>query len=907
MRRASSENDRRAASLALRVYRRLAESFPHEFKLAYGADVAQAGEDVAEEIARRHGALGLLRFIADIAIRVPVEYAAEMRRDLRYVLRTLLKSPGFALVGILSMALSIGLATNIYTSKWQMLFRKLPAANADRLFLPDKSVSYPYIEQFREQKNLLAGVAALEPAVPFNVTFQDNFSAKPQRITGQLVSPDYFSVLGVQPQFGRALDPALDQPGSEPAVVITDRFWRNRLNSSPDAIGQTLRLNGQLATIVGIAPRNFRGAVPDPDDPPELFVPLTVSAALAPELANDVLHQRNAREFMAILLLAPGVTPESAAAGLDTIARHLDEQDPSISRSAADAPHTILVPAGTELPIPKNLRRVIVGFFVVLMALIMSIACMNLANMLLARGATRRKELAIRLSIGASRARLVRQMITEGILLALLGGAMALPFAYWLSALYTRSRSLGPAATAPVSVFDWRVAAIVFALSVFCGIGFSLAPALRATKSDLAPALKEGAALQLPGHRRLGLRNLLMVSQVAASLMLLLIAGFLVAGLDQESKVQTHFDPRAMVLLSLDPVREGYTPEKAQAFFEHLPAQLERIPGLQSVALAAQRPYTIVDEDSAVPLTAEISHGASQAVSRVQISGIEETIGAGYFAALSEPMLAGREFDEHDQLSPADSSKTIPVILNDNAARGFFGRETAIGQRIRDGKRSYEIVGVVRDLNNGIGISQSVMYLPLTDRDFARPSSGGITILARGDSGADVAAAVRGEIALLDPRLTVFNVQTLAGYLDTSRAAERFSIDTYAGIGGFGLVLAAIGLAGITAYSVAQRRKEIGIRMALGARKGQVLLQVLREGAALVIAGTVLGFAGAYALAKSLAALIDVFAQAFKVGAGDPRLLLGAPLLLAAITLLACYLPARRATQIDPLKALRQE
>jgi predicted permease len=859
-----------------------------------------------EEIAKRHGIFGLFQLIADIAIRVPIEYAGEMRRDLRYALRSLLKSPGFALVGILSMALSIGLTTNVYTSKWQMLFRKLPAANADRLFVAEKPVSYPYIEQFREQKNLFGGVAALETGVPFNVTFQGNLDGKPQRVTGQLVSPDYFSVLGVQPQFGRALSPALDRSGSEPSVVITDHFWRNRLNSSPGAVGQTLRLNGQLAVIVGIAPRNFNGAIPDPANPPELFVPITVPASLAPELANDVLRQRSARDFMAILCLASGVTPEPAATGLDTITRHLDEQDPSISRNAANAPRTVLLPAGTELPIPKKLRRVVIGFFVVLMALIMIIACMNLANMLLARGANRRKELAIRLSIGASRARLVRQMITEGVLLAVLGAAVALPFAYWLSALYNRSVALTLGANAPASVLDWHAIAFVFALSILCGIGFSLAPALRVTKSGLAPALKEGSALQLPGHRRFGLRNLLMVSQVAASLMLLLIAGFLVTGLNEESKVQTQLDPRTMVLLSVDPVREGYTPERAQAFFERLPDRLKAIPELQSVALAVQPPFAVADEDSAVSLTAEITRGVSRSASRVQVSAIKQSIGAGYFAALSEPVLSGREFEPRDERSPADSSEALPVILSENGARAFFGKESAIGQRIRDDDRSYEVIGVVPNQNNGIGIALPTIYLPLTNRDFARPPAGGITILARGNPGADALPAIRREIASLDPNLTLFNVQTLGEYLDSSRAAERFSIDTYAGIGIFGLVLAAIGLAGITAYAVALRSKEIGIRMALGARKWQVLLQVLREGTALVIAGTILGFAGAYALAKALSALIDVFAQAFKVGTGDPRLIVGAPVLLAAVTLVACYLPARRATQIDPLKALRE-
>jgi ABC-type antimicrobial peptide transport system permease subunit len=519
-------------NFAVRIYRRLAQAFPHEFKLAYGAEVAQLGEDVVEDIAKRHGVTGLIRLIADIAMRVPLEYLSEMRRDMRYALRGLVKSPGFALVGVISIGLGIGLTTNVYNSKWQLIFRELPAAaNAKRLVMLEKPVSYYYIEQYREQKSQFTGVAAFQTGIPFNVTFQGDMNAKPERVFGQLVSADYFSVLGVQPQRGRALSAELDRPGDAPVVVISDRFWRNRLNSSSDAVGQTLRLNGQPATIVGIASKNFNGALP-------IYV----------------------------------------------------------------------------------------------------------------------------------------------------------------------------------------------------------------------------------------------------------------------------------------------------------------------------------------------------------------------------------EFDQRGQ---ADGSKTLPAILNESAARGFFGNGNAIGELVRDDKQSYEVVGVAHDLRNGIGISRSVIYLPLTRRNFARPPADGMTIMVRPDAGMDAGtdalSGIRREIAHIDPDLAIFNVRTLSDYLELSRSSTRFAVSTYGGIGVFGLVLAAIGLAGVTAYTVAQRRKEIGIRMALGARKGQALALVLREGAALVCVGTVLGFLGAMALAKILSAMTNIVVEALNVGTDDPRLLVGAPLLLAALAMLACYLPARRAAKIDPLKALREE
>lgn len=892
-------------SLAWRIYRRLAQAFPHEFKLVYGTEVMQLGEDVMEDIAKRHGAAGLMRLIADIAIRVPVEYLSEMRGDMRYAWRALTKSPGFALVGIISMGLAIGLSTTVYSSKWAMLFRALPgAANAKNLVMLQQSsdgdlaaVSYYSIEQFRDQKSLFTGVAAFETSIPFNVTFQGDVNAKPERVFGQLVSADYFSVLGVQPQRGRLLSPAMDKSGDPPVVVISDRFWRNRLDSSPNALGQILRLNGQMATIVGITPKDFHGALSI--NPSELFVPITAPAALAPELANDVLHQRNAKEFLALMCLAPGVTIDSAEAGLEAITRRLDVED---APARIDKGRRVtLLPAGTSVPIPRKLKPALIGFFVALMSLIVTLACMNLANMLIARGANRRKELAIRLAVGASRFRLARQMMSEGILLSLLGGIAGLALAYLLAALTSH---FTPPVTIPLETnfsLDWHAGVFAFGLAIVCGVGFSLAPALQATKADLTPALKEGSALRLPGYRRIGLRNLLMVSQVAASLMLLLMTGFLVMGIGKASSIETKFDPKTMYLFSLDPVRDGYTAEKAQALFEKLPERLKGIGSVRSIVLAAQAPFT--SDIEPIELSAEESTGFSQVVRPVR----KETVGAGYFATLDEPMFAGREFAEADQRGRADGSKTLPVVLNESAARGFFGNENALGKRIRDYKQSYEVVGVVHDMKDVQGFSQSIIYLPLTSHEFVRPPAGGMTILVRSAAGADALSGILNEIASMDPNLNVFNVQTLGAYLDRSRSALQFSLQTYGGIGVFGLVLAAIGLAGITAYAVAQRRKEIAIRTALGASRAQVLGLVLREGAALVSVGTVLGFLGAVGLAKIVSALANMFTDALKVGTGDPRLLVGAPLLLAAVAMLACYVPARKSAQIDPLKALREE
>ncbi|HEV8043215.1 MAG TPA: ABC transporter permease [Bryobacteraceae bacterium] len=895
-------------NLALRIYLRLAEAFPHEFKLVYGTDVMQLGEDVVEEIAKQNGIAGLIRLIADIAIRVPMEYLSEMRRDLRYAVRALIKSPGFALVGIISLGLGMGITTSVFSKMWAQLFRDLPrVTNPGELAMPQNPVSYYYIEQFRAQKSLLAGVAAFQNGVPFNVGFPGNGTAKPERVFGQLVSPEYFSVLGVKPQRGRVLNPDLDKPGSAPSVVITDRFWRNRLNSSPDALGQTLRLNGQPATIVGITPQGFKGVLPSA--PTELFVPVTVSATLAPELANDVLHKRDAKVFQAIIRLAHGVTIESAEAGLDTVTRNLDQQDPTNPNRNDKARRVTLLEGGTVMPMPRDMKPVVVGFLAVLIGLVLTIACMNLANMLLARGAARRKELAIRLAIGASRFRLIRQMMSEGILIAMLGGVAGFGLAYWLSILSSQMKLPQAVPQDFDPGMDWRALVFTFILAIVCGIGFSLAPALQATRADVAPTLKEGAAIQLRGYRRFGMRNVLVVGQVAGSLMLLLITGFLVIGINKMSDIQTKFDAHTMYLLSIDPVRDGYAPEKAQALFEKLPARLKAVGAVRSIALAAEAPFSLASRTAKLTV-AKDSSDPSPTIKLVS----KETVGAGYFAALSEPMLAGREFSEADQRIeiPSDGSNAVdlPIVLNQSAAHGLFGNGNAIGQRVTEDRQSYDVVGLVSDLKTGIPDEEqpaSVMYLPLTRRDFATPPAGGMVIMVRSDAGVDALGGIRREIVSMDPNLAIFDVRTLGEYLDMTRAIMRLSLEVYGGMGVFGLVLAAIGLAGVTAYAVARRRKEIGIRMALGARKAQVLRLVLREGATLVTVGTVLGFLGTMLIVKALSALTSIFADSFNVTTNDPRLIVGAPLLLAALALLACYIPARRSAKIDPVKALRQE
>jgi len=893
-------------NIAWPIYRRLSAAFPHEFKLAFGSEMMQAGEDAIAHIAKRHGVLGLVPLIADLLVRLPIEYLNEMRRDLPYAARTLIKSPGYAVVGIVSMGLGIGLTTNLYCLAWVVLTRPLPGVtNAEQLVTAENPASYPYIERYREQKNLFAGVAAVQNYVQFNVTFEGR-NSKPERVYGQLVSPDYFSVLGMNAQRGRLLSADLDKTGSAASVVVSDRYWRSRLNADPDAIGRTIHLNGQSATIVGITPRKFDGSLTPITA--ELFVPTTVSARLAPELGNNVLRNPNAKGFQSLFRLAPGITIDSAEAALDGITRRLDKDDPFAPPQQDKAKRVVLIPAGTRVPVPRAMRPKIMAFYIVLMVIITAIACLNLATMVLARAASRRKQIAIRLGVGASRFRLIRQMVTEGILLSLFGGAAGFAMAYGLWALSAHTRL--PAGS-PISIdtaLDWHTAIFVLVLAVACGIGFSILPALQATMTNVASALKDGAAPQLPGYRRFGLRNLAMSAQVAGSMLLLLIAGFLVLGIMNGNSIQTNFNQKTMVFLMIDPVRDGYTPDKAQAFFESLPARLRSAPAVTSFALAAQPPY--LPGSGSLHLKADDPRASSP----VEKDVVQQTVGAGYFDVLNEPILVGREFEERDQRVDAEAPgstgapvPTLPLVLNEKAASALFGKDNPIGRHLRGDRRAYEVVGVVPDRKDAAGTTQATAYLPLTRHDFAQPPGGGIAIIARGHSAEDALGGVRSVVTSMDSNLTLFNVQSLSEYFEQTRSAMSSALRTFGGIGIFGLVLSAIGLAGVTGCAVAQRRKEIGIRMALGARKSQVLALVLRESATLIAVGTVIGFLGAVAVAKALSAFTTSVSEAFSVGLDDPRLLIGAPLLLACLALLACFIPARRAAKIDPIQALRQE
>ncbi len=879
--------------LCVRLYRALARAFPHEFQMLYGEDLERLSEDAAPEIWRRHGAWGLLRLLADIALRLPAEYLSELRGDTKYALRMLAKSPGFAAVGIVSLAIGIGVCSFFFNAFDVTMFRSLPGAT-DHATLAglDTLVPYTYFESYRQQPGVAAAAAFTYP-VPVGVARDGSKQTKSERLFGVLVSPGYFSVLGMQPLQGRFFRADTEQPGTAPVVVVSERFWRTHLNSDPHAIGQTLRVNSHPATILGVAPKDFLGVWPM--NPADLFIPVTSGASIAPELAGNAKPEA----CHVVFRLVRGAKTSALKAALDVVTQRLDAEKPGVKKVHNER-HVDLLSVNGLAPTPAAQGAVVFTFLAVLLGLVLSLACTNLANLLLARSSERRQEIAIRLSVGASRFRLVRQLLTESLILSLAGGVSGSILVYWLMFAPPVGKFISSTPDLDLRP-DLTVFLVALAISVIAAVGFGLGPALATTRTDVAATLKQGAMTPLRGYRRFGLRNLLMVYQVAASLTLLLITGYIVFGYGKAARIDPGFDTSNLTLYQLDPAHDGYSQSQIAALYEKLPDRLSKLTAVRAVTLADAAPF---GELAAIaPNTHFSAPGPRGDILR---DAIRQRIGANYFATLGVPLIRGRDLNESDQKL---ASGAIPVLLNQTAAHELFGEEGPLGRTLRDDQHTYTVIGVTRDIKSAFMMAKPVptVFVPLTAQSLGvDPAWQGATVIVRG-TGGNTVADVSNAIASLDPHLWVFNVGSMNERLDQFNTIVRFASAMYGGIGIFGLILASIGLAGVTAYAVARRRKEIGIRMALGARSSQVLRLVMREGAVMVAIGSALGFAGAVLVSRVLSAITFQLSQLFDKGTRDPKLLIGAPLLLASLAMLACYLPARRSARIDPLTALRDE
>jgi len=854
--------------------------------------------------------------VDQFSLRPVANYLSELRRDARHSLRMLAGSPGFTAVALISLSLGITIATCAY-SEVNGLLRDLPGVTRpDELVALQTPTSFPNYQRFREMSALFSGGFAYVAPVPFGVWL----NGRTERAWGHLVTSSYFSTLGEQPLIGRFFEGADDQPGRAPAVALSYRFWADRLGADASILGKTIRVNGQPCTVVGVGRKEFRGASPGLF-PADLWLPVSVDARVVPEMAGGALQRRDMTMFQVVLRLRAGVSEARAEAALNARAQELADYYGDADREQK-GPRVALVSGGKTMPLRKQDIPFFRQFLIVLGGLLLLIACANVANMMLARATDRRREIAVRLSLGASRGRLVRQLLTESMLLAAGAAPLAFLLCIWVMHGFSQLRMPQPIPMTFDLSPDWRVAAFTFVLTCVTGLAFGLAPALQATRLDLFSTIKEGGSVRSRKRRGVSLRNALVLCQMAASLMLLLLTGYLGLGIQDTLGVQEGFNPRNLYMVSLDPVRDGYAPARAGDFFERLLERLKRQPGVVSACIT-----------DTLPASLDGNAGARFAVPGWHSTGPQDTdwgrkhiVGRDYFETAGIPIVAGRGFEKRDEQEGATA-----VIVSQEAVRRFWKGEDPIGRRVEIDNapaaptigfwpgtidyrssvmgatnRTFEVVGVAHDVSEDLVASKKhpAVYFPLRPFDYAQPSLRGVTLMLRAAPGVDAITVAEREIAALDPAVTPFNASSMSEHIAQFMSALKAASWTYGLMGLFGLALASVGLAGVTAYSVARRGHEIGIRMALGAQKGRVLTLIMKEGALLVVVGTLAGLALALPAIRAMSAMFFTVAS---IRGYDPVLLVGAPLLLAGIAMLACYIPALRSTRIDPAVTLRSE
>ncbi len=854
------------------------------------------------------------------AFRLLVRHFAELRQDMRYGHRMMAKSPGFTAVAVISVSLGICIATCAYSELHGLVLRDLPrVSKPDELVALEMPTSYPAYKRFRSQTNIFSSTFAYVAPVPFAIALGD----RTERTWGHLVTPSYFSTLGVRPAFGRFFGNEQDEHDATPTAVVSYRFWQIHLGSDVRAIGKTLRINGHPCTIVGVAPEKFLGASPM-IFVADLWMPMLAGERIAPELAGNALERRDSTIFRVVGRLRPAIAEGQAEAQLDSVAREMERDYGDVNRNRRER-RVLLVSGGKEMPLRKQDVPIFTEFFTVLGGLVLLIACANVANMMLARAADRRREIAVRLSVGASRARLIRQLLTESMLTSSGAGVLAFLLSMWIMRGASQIRMPYPIPVTFDLTPDWRAFIFTLGLMICAGLAFGLVPAWQATGTDLASGLKEGGLVRPRKFRRLSLRNMLMLCQLAASLTLLLMTGYLALGSQSTLGIDPGFNPRNLYLMSLDPIRDGYSSDRAAAFFDKLLDRVKRLPGIVSACLTDSVPAAVNGNGSLTFSTASKDTSDPRSIHSAQ----KFVVGKDYFTTTGISILTGRSFQNEDQ-----KSNMMPVIVSEAFVREFSKGQKILGQHIELGngetdpgkgvwpgafdyrveapsnrRQIVEVVGVAKDVAEGFGVQKPppTIYFPLRPADYGRPSLRGITLMVRAVPGVDAIGEVRREVSAIDSRLTVFNARGMVEQIGDTLFAVRAGVWTYGIIGVVGLILASVGLAGVTAYSVARRSREIGIRIALGAQSGQVMRLIMKEGVILTLVGSVIGLAMAWLGTRALSAVFSSVAQSSTLNSYGTLFLGAAPVLLATLALAACYLPARKSTRIDPAVVLRQE
>jgi predicted permease len=815
-------------------------------------------------------------------------------QDVRYAVRTLSKTPGFALIIIISIALGIGANATVFSIANGLLWGVLPVRSPGRLvaFAEGETLSYPDFIDYRDQTTQVfeGGVCAHFPLVPASI----GGKGEPERIWGQLVSGNYFSVVGVTPTLGRGIVPDEDKVlGRDAVVVLSHSLWQRRFGSDPGILGRTVMLNGQKYTVVGVTPAGFTGT--DRGFITEFFVPLAMTEQIMPDLAKD--QPRSKRDDQWVILnarLRPGVSRAQAAAAVNVVKKRIDD---TYRKDQKEHPRPItLDPAGGLLAGSETPAASLMAVLMVVVGLVLLVACANVANLLLARATTRQREIAIRLAMGASRRRLVRQLLTESVLLSLSGAVLG----FGLAAIAARAISRFELPLPFPIVFDFnvdlRVLAFTAALSILTGMLFGLAPALRATRPDLVAALKNESSV-FGRIRGFGLRNSLVVVQVALSLVLLASAGLFLRSLQHASSIDIGMKPDNILLMAVDPKLHNYSPEKTRQFLSQLRERVSALPGVRSMSFVDTLPLSIGGSSY------NFSAAGGKGGTKQDVNADVYSVGAGYLETMGIPLLRGRDFslktdDEH------------VAIINVTMARHAFGDEEPLGRQMMVAsqmgadKICYTVIGVAADTKSRtLGETpQNCAYLFVEAAPEKVFSFFGISLAVKTSANPQsLVRPLRAEIAALDPTMAVFNTETMQQHVDKSMLLPRISATLLGVFGLLGLTLAAIGLYGVMSYSVRRRTREIGIRMALGANPHSVLALILRQGLTLTGVGLGIGLALALALGRFTASLL------YGISGTDRLTLIAVSAVLFLAALVASLVPAYRAAHVAPSTALRYE
>lgn len=825
--------------------------------------------------------------------------------DFRYAWRMLRGSPAFTLAAVLSLALGIGANTAIFNLIDTVLLRMLPVRHPEELVLvhwsaeepprqmtslmgywsKDKlgrytstAFSYPAFRWFQEHNDGFSDLVAFSDAGSWSVVARQ----QADMAEGEFVSGNYYSMLGVRAALGRTLQPADDQPGAPPVAVMSFRYWQGRLGADPSLVGRTIRINGAPFTLAGISAPEFFGL--EPGRSPDIWVPFSAQALVAPR-RND-LKDPSTWWVVVAGRLKPGGQPQQARAGLDVVFQQQLASAPPATHDARRIPRIDLTPAGKGLDTLRHRFSKPLFVLMAVVGLLLLIACANVANLLLARATTRRREVAVRLALGADRARLIRQFLAESILLALLGGGIGLLFSRWGTRALLGLVSSGPQPLSLRLHSDLSVLGFTAAVSLLTGIVFGLAPAFRATRVDLTPALKSVSPTPGAAHFGLGLIRSLVIFQVALSVLLLVGAGLFLRTLRNLEQVDAGFQRENVLLFRVNPVQAGYDEDRIAPLYRQLEERLAAVPGVRSVGMSA---FTLLSDARWMPSVA--FRGSVSAPAKV----VAVPVGPGFFETMGIPLLQGRTISQSDE---ADAPKV--AVVNQAFVRELMQNQDPIGVRFDCGsRRDVQIVGVAKDArySNLREPAPPTVYL-----SYVQIGAGPMTFeLRTALDPRSLVGAVRQVVQSVDRNLPISDVKTQAQQADESLYQERLIARLAGFFSALALLLACVGLYGVMAYSVARRRREIAIRVALGARRPDILGMILRQTLRLVLTGLAIGIPAALAAAGLLSAML------YGLSGIDWPTLAATAAIMTAIALIAGYLPARHAAGIDPMAGLRDE